>query len=592
MKPILRLFLIFLLIFISQKVAFLYINASYAEFLDLDDCLDVLVHGLRLDIVATSYLMVVPILIFTAAIYFPRLNCRTVLAFWYALAALLVTMAFVADTMLYRYWGAKLDAADFFYAQHPRELLASFTFGTIALTIVVILALAAGKVQWMRHVTPEHPEPPRNRIFRTIVMALLLGLDFIGIRGGVGASTANPGYACFSQQSFLNHAALNPLFNIAHSMCKDRDLADQFQVYDDQQLAALTQDCYTSGPDVSCHLLRRQPQYVVMVVWEGGGDLMLSDPEVAPCFGRLRTQGVSFDNCYANSFRTDRALVSLLSGWPALPTASIMTMGGRCTGLPSLARSLGAEGYSSAFYYGGDIDFTNMRGYLYATGCQAVEGDDFMSDVPHEANWGVHDEYLLRLSAKQWPAAPAFVTYLTLSSHEPWDVPYHRLDEERVNAFAYTDSCIGAFVAELRRQPLWDSLLLIIVPDHGVTCHSYRGSDIEVAKIPMLWLGGAVARPARIGKLMNQSDIAATLLAQMGIAAEDYPFSRNIFSSRYKPMAVHTFKNGLNLVTPRGSSQFECLNGRLIPSGSKPDTASLPKAQALLQLYYSTTAQL
>lgn len=44
----------------------------------------------------------------------------------------------------------------------------------------------------------------------------------------------------------------------------------------------------------------------------------------------------------------------------------------------------------------------------------------------------------------------------------------------------------------------------------------------------MLWLGGAIKQPAVVDKLMNQTDMAATLLGQLGIDHREFNFSRNV----------------------------------------------------------------
>lgn len=586
------LFASLLLFFLLQKAAFLVVNHTYGSPLTGADWLSVLWHGLRLDVVTTCYLMAIPLLVLLIAVFVPRMNIRKILTFWYVPVALLSTLAFFADAVLYHFWGAKLDAADLFYALQPKDLFASIAPLLVVAFIVAVVALTWGMAVALRRITPRRVEPIRSRWAWTAVLVLLMGLNFVGMRGGLGRSTANPGYACFSHKGFLNHAALNPLFNIVHSMAKTNDLASEFHFYDEAEMLSITEGIYGVSGECTDTLLCRRPAYVVMVIWEGGGDLMLSDTLVAPCFNRLRQQGVLFDNCYANSFRTDRGLVSLLSGWPALPTASIMKMDGRCAALPSIARSLLGAGYGSAFVYGGDINFTNMRGYLFNTGYGRVEGVDGAASDAAKGSWGVHDEGLLRRSALAWPAAPAMVSYLTLSSHEPWTVPYERLDKERENAFAYTDSCLGAFVADLQRLPVWDSMLLIIVADHGVARKGESLSDVSVAKIPMLWIGGAVAAPRCIDVLMNQSDLPATLLSQMNLPTDEFPFSRNVLGTAYRPLAVHAFKNGLNLIDTAGYSSFDCLDGRVVPSKALHRPDALKQAQALLQLYYTATARL
>ena len=59
--------------------------------------------------------------------------------------------------------------------------------------------------------------------------------------------------------------------------------------------------------------------------------------------------------------RTDRGLVAILSGYPAQPTTSIMKYPRKTENLPSIPRSLKANGYNLQYYYGGDANFTNMR---------------------------------------------------------------------------------------------------------------------------------------------------------------------------------------------------------------------------------------
>lgn len=43
----------------------------------------------------------------------------------------------------------------------------------------------------------------------------------------------------------------------------------------------------------------------------------------------------------------------------------------------------------------------------------------------------------------------------TSSSHEPFEVPFHRLDDKILNSFAYADSCVGDFVKQYQETPLW-----------------------------------------------------------------------------------------------------------------------------------------
>ena len=100
-------------------------------------------------------------------------------------------------------------------------------------------------------------------------------------------------------------------------------------------------------------VLRTERPNVVLVLVEGftaqAIETLGGEAGVTPCFNALCQEGICFDNCYANSFRTDRGTVSILSGYPAFPSLSVMKMPQKSSALPSLARSLKRVGYSTSF---------------------------------------------------------------------------------------------------------------------------------------------------------------------------------------------------------------------------------------------------
>lgn len=588
---IFKFFILLLLIFVLQKVVFMLANQSYCDSFAMADALGVLWHGLRLDVVIACYLMIVPVIVCAVSQFFESVRLRKILSVYYIFSSAIIAVSFLADLVLYNFWGAKLDAADLIYAKNPKDMLASLSWWMLVLSLVVLVVLMVGQYLLFRKITPQKSAHVSRRPLFSLVLFLLLGLLFVGMRGGFQESTANPSYAYFSKNQFFNHAALNPLFNIVHSLSKGEDLANEFRYYEDEDLKGLIGDLFESNADITDSLLANPRPNILLLIWEGGGSLFLDNDTVAPSFHQLKTEGVYFSNLYANNFRTDRGLVSLLNGWLGLPTTSVMKMSGKCGALPSLAKSLSDEGYQTSFYYGGDIDFTNMRGYLYETGYERVYGGEHYSSIPVKSKWGVDDQYLLEAAVSALPSSPFFATYLTLSSHEPWEVPYHKLADEKANSFAYTDSCVSSFVCQLKQTPVWDNLLLIIVPDHGVAWAGYSPTDIEVAKIPMLWLGGAVKQPCVVDQLMNQSDIAATLLSQMNIPSSDFIFSRNVLSHTYQPqMVVHAYKNGMNVLDSNGCRRYNIVDGQVVDTKMGNENDSFPKA--LLQLIYSETSRL
>ena len=86
---------------------------------------------------------------------------------------------------------------------------------------------------------------------------------------------------------------------------------------------------------------------------------------VAVNMDSLGAQGVLFTNFYANSFRTDRGIVSILSGYPAQPTNSIMKYPRKSQSLPSISKALAQNGYDLQYIYGGDaLNLADLHTYL------------------------------------------------------------------------------------------------------------------------------------------------------------------------------------------------------------------------------------
>jgi phosphoglycerol transferase MdoB-like AlkP superfamily enzyme len=176
-------------------------------------------------------------------------------------------------------------------------------------------------------------------------------------------------------------------------------------------------------------------------------------------------------------------------------------------------------------------------------------------------------------------------TWLTLSSHEPWDVPTQQLDDPVYNSFRYLDDCIGQFVDSLRQTPQWKDMLVIILPDHGYRYQGINETTLLFNHIPMLWVGGAVRQPRTVGAICNQSDLAATLLSQLHQPHHDYTFSRDVLSSTYRRrVAFHTYVDGYTVIDSTGFVSYDLGAGQTMTAHSADSLRLLRLGRALLQL--------
>lgn len=586
-----------ILVFSVSRLVFMFYNQDSCY--HFSDYLQVIKHGWRLDISAIGYMAILPWLLLFVSLAFKKFSFRAIIKPYLWLISSIISIILVVDTSLYDFWGFKLDATIFNYLDSPKNAAASVSLGYIIVRVCCILALIALLGYLLTRISPLKLTKTKAPIRDITLMVLIGGLMFVGIRGGIDRSTANVGMAYFSDKTLLNHAAVNPCFSLFYSLGKKQDFSKMYHELSDKERQQLMSGLYdkASAEDSTAIVLRTRRPNILLIEWEGFGGLVsgLSGDRkgIAPHFDSLIDEGIFFENYYSNSFRTDRGTLSTISGYPACPNLSIMKMPNISQTLPSLARQLTTIGYTNGFLYGGDINFTNMKSYLYNAGYSTLFAQEDFPLNKQDNAWGVNDEwtsewlkeYLLSLPKDK----PWHMGYLTLSSHEPWEVPFEKYDDPIDNSFAYTDHCLGKLIDQLKQTELWNNLLIIILPDH--CCHIPGGdfaNSREFFHSPMLWIGGAIEKPFRFSKYMNQSDIAATVIAQLGLPTDDFTFSRDVFSSAYKhPFAFSCFNDGFMITDSTNTTLYDYASKNIMIGN---DSTQLLRGKAILQTIYDDLA--
>lgn len=583
---LLKAYLWTVLVFVIAKVCFLFYNQANHDF-TFGDVADIIWHGLTLDLSVALYIIVIPLLFVIISLWVSV--PRWIVSVYWGIISLALSLAFVADSCLYPFWGFKLNATCLQYLETPKEAFASVSVGYIFLSLFAVIVLM-GIVYWMYPKTWIQREKGRKRVLETFFYICLMPFVFIGIRGGVDESTTNVGQVYYSQNLFFNHAAVNPIFSFVSSFEHGEKDYYHYNYFEDDVCESLIKDVYTTESVNVDTLLNTQRPNIIVILLESCGAVFTQlggNTDVMPHFNQIASEGICFTHCYANSWRTDRGTVCTLSGWPSFPSASVMKMPDKSQTMPSIAKTLKQEHYDTHYLYGGDINFTNMRGYLVATGWNRLTSmNDYSADEQKTSQWGVHDDITFETLYQMATTAqsPFLIGYSTLSSHEPWKVSVSRFDDKILNAFSYLDQCIGNFIERIKVTPVWNNLLIVLLADHGIP---YK--DLDETKplrnlIPVVWTGGAVREPRKIDQICNQSDIVATLLGQMALNHDDFTFSRDVLSSTYRyPTAVHNYNNAQSMIDSTGFILYDFDADQFLKQESRDADRMLNINKAILQ---------
>ena len=585
-----------------QKPVFMAYYAVEAAGAGIRGWIDVLWHGLTLDMTVAGYVTALPILVTLLSLWLrlPEKVWRGVLTTWFVLVAVTTAVIFAVDVALYEHWGFRIDSTVLIYLADPEEAMASVDFWLGVRQTLLAAAYAAGMIWVYRRILGVFDGRTvgwRVASLGSLAVVMLAGFDFLAIRGGTGASVANVSKVYFSPTQFLNHAATNPVFSFLASLGDRVDYADEYPFFDEAVRAAKFDALRGNGPAAGPTepVLNTARPNVVIVILESFArtvmDAEVGGEPVMPYMQQLKGEGIWFENFFANSFRTDRGEVAILSGFPAQTRMSIMKLPAKSRNLPSIARSLAGEGYATSFAYGGDLNFTNQSSYMYATGWQElIWQKDLRFDAP-AADWGYDDALMCdwfadRVIALSDAGKPFLAGLLTLSSHTPFDVPYSKFDDKVLNAMAFSDECVGKMIDRLKASSAWKDLLVVLVADHGYPYpRTLTYNEPLRHRIPMIWTGGAVARPRVVEDYAAQIDIAATLLAQLGVAHDDFDYSKDIFApTPPRKFAYYAFNDGFGVVDASGEAVWDATAGRAV-TATNPEL--LDVGRTMLQTTYT-----
>lgn len=621
----------FVVLFVLQKPLFLFLEKGSATqpvdniFTELPA---VIWHGLPLDLSMAGYLSVIPGFLSIAVVWLKRDLVKPIMNIYFIIASLFITCSFLLNASLYPYWKYPLDSTPLFYFfTSPADAIASVSIWQVILSIVILIVLTVGvwftlrmrgekRQQYSRYAygyggfgsgkRNRFDDFDRHRGRTSFILLLLTGLLFLPIRGGITVSTMNTGQAYYSQNAYLNHSAVNPLFSLFESITHQEDFASQYRFMKDKEADKIFATMTSTSDENTYPLLNEAtfkkgtPDILIVIMESFASDIMPSMgsyKDVAVCLDSIAQQSILFTRFYANSFRTDRGMVSILSGYPAQPTTSIMRYPRKTSQLPSIARNLAKyKNYKTTYYYGGDADFCNMRSYLVSQGYQHIISDANFPIEDKLSKWGVPDHILAAkmmedIKAQQNEKRPMLRILQTSSSHEPFEVPYHRLKDKRLNAFAYTDSVMGAIVREYRKLPRWKNTLIVFVPDHvGGYKENLNDHDRSRYQIPLILAGGAISRPMKVGIIGSQHDIAATLLGQLGVEHREFTFSKNMMSDATPKFAFFAVNDAFGIVSEENSLIYDNRAKRIVyDKGEKG--FNLKRGQAYLQKLYDDLAK-
>ncbi|MCW3074929.1 MAG: hypothetical protein JWP69_1998 [Flaviaesturariibacter sp.] len=567
------LYLVSLVLFFeAARLLFLGYHFSKTRGLSFSTTVYSLLYGARMDLSMAGYLMVPLCLFVLTSVFVPFFRRAGIYQAYSGILLFLLLIITIADLESYKVWGFRLDASVLKYLDSPKEAWASVShlpvFWILALFVFIYCVLCLLLFRWLKNLS-QYLQGDEKKVWSGLLVLAFSACLAIPIRGGFGLTPMNQSSVYFSSNLFANQAAINAHWNLLYGVMDKTSTTKNPYLYLSTESAKRAVDSLYISGGTAKQVLNTPSPNIIFIIWESftakATKLSIDGKEVTPHFNQLKKAGIYFSNVYASGDRTDRGLSAILSGYPALPQTSIVRFPGKSVKVMSLSQSFKAKGYQTSFYYGGETEFANIKSYLLQSGFDPIVDIHSFAKKDQNSKWGAHDGVVGNrvLADLAQTSTPFFATWLTLTSHEPFETPvpvvFDGKDDTNkfLNSLHYTDNVIGEFIDNCQKQPWWRNTLMVIVGDHG---HRLPATENEFERFitPMLWLGGAVKEKGWVmDKIISQLDIATSLGSQTGVDVKSFPFSKNIFSTDTKPWAFFSFNNGFGYLQPSSGFIFD-----------------------------------
>lgn len=593
-SSLLRQFLFWILVFAIARGIFLlyHTNLIVGSHIPFAETLAVFWHSLRLDIVAVSYVLIFPCLLLLIQSIYSPIWMNSINRIYTLIILLVYSLITSAELGIYHEWKTKLNAKALMYLDHPAEIYnSSQTLSFFILIGIFIAQIAFCYFIYHKFFYKNLINVKRNYVFSVLFLLLTPGFLLMGLRGGLQPIVIVQSDSYFSKHNLLNLAATNSGYNIFHSIFENKKNMGKnpFTFYDGKKAIAVVENLYAVEKDTSIFILKNnRPNIVLFLLESWSADFIQSIggmPDLTPGFDQMEKKGIMFTKFYPSGTRSEQGIASIFSGFPAHPLTSVTIQPTKYGGLKSFVKKLDDIGYKTSFYFGGQLVYGNMKGYVYYNEFDRITEEMDFPDHIRRGKLGVHDADLFnkQLSEIGNDGQPFFTTVFTSSTHSPFDMHTRikKLWDEKdqnlyLNSAIYADSCISDFFKKARKEDWYSNTLFIFTTDHSHVTYKNHNYFSPGYHHGFLLLYGDVLKEEYKGKQMDdiasQVDIPKTILTQLEVDASDFKWSKNLFNPNIQHFASISFEEGIGWIRPEGFLFYDGPKNRMM-------NTNLPKTE-------------
>ena len=518
-----------------------------------------LFNGLRIDLSALGYLLILPAIIhpflmltIARQLWLKILRSIFLLIFISVLFFELATPAFIIE------YGFRPNRLFIEYLEYPNEVMNMLINGhMVTLVTVSMLLLVAGRIFWIvsdkligNDVFSQSTKPTHAALAFVVSFVVL----FLCARGTLGHRPINPAFVYSSTDPLVNSLTLNSIYSVAHAYKQFGDEKNASKLYgkmDVEKIINLVQKDtglepqafrFAEQPSLATRLpvYTGKPKNLVIILEESLGAQFVSSLgglPLTPELDKLNAQGWAFSNLYATGTRSVRGIEAVITGFTPTPARAVVKLDKSQRGFFTIASLLKNNHYTTQFIYGGESHFDNMKSFFLGNGFTDIVDFKDIENPQFVASWGASDEDLfnqadIELNKLHQTKKTFFSLIFSSSNHDPFEIPegvvtplnytqqqllqYDKKEQLRHQAIQYADFALGKFISKAKTQPYWKDTVFLVVADHDA-----RALGNDLVPIKNFHIPGVILNSGKDNfndnRVVSQIDLAPTLLSLIGV---------------------------------------------------------------------------
>ena len=572
----------FLLLFLAARLALVVCYPSIFEPLSCLQILQALWKGLRFDLSMIALLLSLPLILLNLPIL--REWWQKI---WMGVGAVLLgacTLITVGDVVYFGVVG-RHTGADIWNLFSTFALICQIVVEQYAWALVLVGVWVVFIVWLFVWLARKWGRPSRGPwVWEILFLVMLSWALWMFFKGYLGTKRSVLPQQAYEQHYEQGHLIQNGIFAIAYalkpslyvphvkallshptlSMVSSEDaLQTALQIWGDSPQEELVDPEYP--------LLRKRTQFnadargynlIILVLesldYDKVDSLAGTSHGATPNLDALISQGLQFDNFYGCG--QDSSLVgvgTLMSGICQVSGTPYYGRGLEAVSVSRLGNLFSRAGYETVFVRATRDPWMYIGPVSRLMGFTSYDETHLTPHFPYKKEKAVYDYDSLMLLAEKMKASgkPFFGFFLSLATHTPYTsfVPETFGDGREkdfspntyLQALSYTDWALGEFIAELKKNNLYEKTVFVIVGDHRNRENSYSKLQ-KFFHVPFVLVAPGIIPPGRTAQVGGQADVLPTLVDLFHLSTPYVAMGQSLFDKSKKPFSFITHMNGMH----------------------------------------------